>query len=165
MADVNRIRAWIGNNREEAKSIIEKTLGAYINGLNKEREKLYFEGAGDTSQVAKYRKKTNTQRTKERDSYKRGSEFGGTRIEQVIHNEPMMMSGITFQEVMGSFVQGSRVKFIEPEDLDRITRKILEKNGNRGRMPNGYEYKGSKWKKAFNNMKNRFMEAIERDGF
>ena len=32
-------------------------------------------------------------------------------------------------------------------------------------MPNGYEYKGSKWKKAFNNMKNRFMEAIERDGF
>ena len=128
--------------------IVKKHVATFLAWLNKQRKELYFEGAGDTSKVAKYRKKTNTQRTKERLSYKRGSEFGGTKIENIVYERPMMMSGISFTDIINNYysdTEGLVIMGDTQEDasnrIDNLTRKILEKNGNRGRLPSGMEAK------------------------
>ena len=178
---IDRARAWIGDNRNATLKIFLKHLSPFFQELNQKRQSLYFDGAINSNNIVEKRKsaqgqgitynykrkKPHTLRTKERKRYKRGSQFGGTKMEQVKHKVPMMMSGISFKDIMGSFIDPKTAKMtiIREEDLPDLTRKILKKNGNRGRMPKGYAFRGVQWKKAWKNITKDIELRVIKDGY
>ena len=175
----DRFASWINDNRQSTTKIFVKHLFPFFQELNEKRQFLYFNGAVNSNNIVEKRKsgfgitysykrkKPHTLRTKERKTYKRGSEFGGTKMEEVKHKVPMMMSGKSFKDVMGSFIDPKTaiMELIREEDLPDLTKKILRKNGNRGRMPKGYAYKGVKWKKAWENIRKDIELRVIQDGY
>ena len=150
----------------------------FIEWINSQRKENYYKGLGDTSKVAKYRKKTNTQRTKERSSYKRGSQFGGEIIEKVISKSPGEMSKITISEVLDSYyipgamdyqivgIEGVDDSSFIDKSYSRLTRKILTeglgRDPRRGVLPQGYR---AKYDKVVSRVHNYIAGIMAKDGY
>jgi hypothetical protein len=141
------------------KTIISNSLPLtkFIEWANLTRANTYYSNVPNSSKTAKYRKKTNTQRTKERSSYIRASEFGGTRVESVISQARGEMSKKTINELTSAFFHPTGGDFDVPEfnEFDVLTQGILGKFGS-GQLPKD-AYK--KYKAAAR----KLWEGVERD--
>jgi len=166
----NRFVQWVGavGRPKVEKSIISNSgpITKFIEWVNHNRATTYYSKIPNSSKRAKYRKKTNTQRTKERSSYIRASEFGGKREEDVISQARGEMSKKTINELTSSFFDPSTANFKVFElnknpTFDILTSGILEKFG-AGQLPKGTK---DKWDKATAKVWIGVGKDMARDGF